>query len=344
MTDPSLPQRYLDEVAARSAGVRQLFEQSGANGESLAPFVEYRVFEPGAVMIEQGSRPKELLLLLGGECEATDKGRGMGGARLRAPDVVGEISMVTKLPAIANVIAISGVRALSLSHVALAELMGASPGAALALMRSFAENVVDKMVRGGEANELSVGTPVADQPFHGTSLRHGGVVAQLRDMRAFQWTDAEVTSGVADLFLVRHPRVSERFIQNGEQSDSLFLLADGTARVDTLDGPVSAFVSGHAFCEHVLMGELSFLTGRPRTGNVIAVTDCELLELSSTRLAEMARVSPGFTGRLLLGILRAVCRKLVDTAATRARYEAVIGGDWKEWFVDDDDFTRRWGS
>lgn len=344
MTDASLPQRYLDEVAARSPGIRQLFEQSAATGESLAPFVEYKVFEPGAVMIEQGSRPKELLLILGGECEASDKGRGMGGARLRAPDVIGEISMVTKLPAIANVVAVSQVRVLSLSHTALADLMGSSPGTALALMRSFAENVVDKIVRGGEGNDISMGTAVEEQPFHGTSLKYGGVVAQLREMRAFQWTEEEVTSGVADLFQVRHPRGAERFIQNGEKSDSLFLLADGTARVDTLDGPVSAFVGGHALCEHVLMGELSFLTGRPRTGNVIAVTDCELLELSSTRLAEMARISPGFTGRLLLGILRAVCRKLVDTAAMRAKYEAVIGGDWKEWFVDDDDFAKRWGN
>lgn len=345
MTTAAVAQQYLDLIAARSPVVKALLARAGATGALLAEFVDARVYPSGTTLIEQGSRPRELFLLVSGEAEAIDKARGLGGSPLSAPDVLGEISMVTKLPAIANVVAVSQVRALALSHTGLADLMGRSPGTALALLRAFAENVVDKIVRGGAPSGPIVGTPVAAAPEGGPvpSLQTMSVTDRLAEMRAFQWTSEEVDSGVANLFRTRLVHAGDRFITDGEKSDSLYLLAAGTARVDTLDGPVSAFVGGHSLCEHVLIGELSFLTSRPRSGTVIAVTDCELLELSSTQMGEMVRMSPGFTGRLLLGVLRAVCRKLVESSAMRARYEAVIGGDWKEWFVDDDDFSRRFG-
>lgn len=344
MSDAASAQSYLDTISSRSPVVRALLTKAGATGATLAPFVEARTYPPGGVLIEQGSRPRDLFLIVSGDAEAADNARSAAGGKLSAPDVVGEISMVTKLPAISNVLAVSSVKVLTLSHVALAEMMAKSPELALALMRSFAENVVDKITRSGDANAAAGVTNAA--PSEGASQAPSKTMSatdRLAEMRAFAWTAQELETGVANLFSTRVYPAGKHFIHNGAASDSLFLLAAGTARVDTLDGPVSAFVGGHSLCEHVLIGELSFLTGRPRTGDVIAVTDCELLELSSTQMVDMVRMSPGFTGKLLLGVLRAVCRKLVDSAAMRAKYEAVVGGDWKEWFVDDDDFSKRFG-
>ncbi len=345
MIDSAFAAHYLDAIGSRSSGVKALLEQARASGPTLAPFVEAMTFAPGERLIQQGSRPGALFLIVAGNAEAVDPSHEITGSRLSAPDVVGEVSLVTKLPAIADVVAVSQVQALPLSYSALAGLLASSPLTALALVRWFAEDVVDKILRTDGSNGPPLGkahTMAPDCPVI-PSVGPSSVVERLAEMQAFQWTHEEVQSGVSTLFCTRMLAPGER-LAAGEESDSLYLLVAGTALVDGPDGPISAFVGGHPQCEHVLIGELSFLTNRPRAASITALTECELLELSSTRLVDMAKISPAFTWRLLLGVLRAECRDLVDNATLRARSESVIDGNWKRWFVDDADYASRFGA
>ncbi len=345
MKDPAAAQRYLDAIAAKSPAVKALLTLSGATGETLSPYVDVRDYALGDVIIREGSQPTELYLVLEGESKVAIMAPGAMVNRLLALDVAGEVSMVTKLPAISTVTADEPVKVLVLPHTAFSDLLASSPGTGFALLRAFAENVVEKIIRTDSAGTPMGpgrdGTPKEDPT--GMYANNAGIEDHLKGMAAFRWKAEEITPEVTRLFRTRHVPAGDRFILDGEPSDSLYLLVVGTARVDALDSPIRAFVGGHSQCEHVVIGELSFLTGRARTGTVMAVTDCELLEFSSARMVELVQGSPAFAGRFLLGILGAVCRKLADTSANRARYTAVIQGDWDKWFVEEADFSAKFG-
>lgn len=90
----------------------------------------------------------------------------------------------------------------------------------------------------------------------------------------------------------------ERIVEQGAAADSLFVLLQGQAEVvvQQSDGDrmhtVATLGPGDCF------GEMSLLTGEPRSGTVIALADCEVLEIAKDDLAEMLRASPGLAEAL----------------------------------------------
>lgn len=99
--------------------------------------------------------------------------------------------------------------------------------------------------------------------------------------------------------LVRGSRVvlygaGEEVVKSGESGESLFLIVAGAVRVDLLrEGArrtVARLNAGDYF------GEMSLLTGAPRSADVFADTDCELLEIDkdtfATVLAERPEILP----------------------------------------------------
>ena len=91
MIDSALAAHYLDAIGSRSSGVKALLEQARASGPTLAPFVEAMTFAPGERLIQQGSRPGALFLIVAGGVErrafaietikaAGDEGLGFAGA------------------------------------------------------------------------------------------------------------------------------------------------------------------------------------------------------------------------------------------------------------------------
>lgn len=95
--------------------------------------------------------------------------------------------------------------------------------------------------------------------------------------------------------LVKRSRLShfgrgERVIEEGQQGDSMFVLLRGTARVAVAkngsDIPVATLSSGNCF------GEMSLLTGEPRTASVTAEADCYVMEISKPMMADIIRDSP----------------------------------------------------
>jgi CRP-like cAMP-binding protein len=83
------------------------------------------------------------------------------------------------------------------------------------------------------------------------------------------------------------------------------LIAAGTARVERDGTNVATLGPGE------LIGELSLLTGAPRTATVIAETDVEVAALSRQEFASLLDASPKLAQKILIG---AVLR-LRDNAA-----------------------------
>lgn len=89
---------------------------------------------------------------------------------------------------------------------------------------------------------------------------------------------------------IHHYGRGERLIQEGNQGDSMFIMLRGTAAVSVAKNGtgirVGVMRQGDCF------GEISLLTGEPRSATVRAEGDCEVLEISKPVMAEVLRESP----------------------------------------------------
>jgi small-conductance mechanosensitive channel len=80
----------------------------------------------------------------------------------------------------------------------------------------------------------------------------------------------------------------EIIVRQGDPGSSMFVVVEGEARV-TLDGEgleVARFAGSGFF------GEMSLLTGEPRTATVTAVTDCTLLEITAEAFRRFVLANP----------------------------------------------------
>jgi len=80
----------------------------------------------------------------------------------------------------------------------------------------------------------------------------------------------------------------ESIVREGAQGSSLFVLIRGEAAVTLAQtsGEVARLRTGDFF------GEMSLLTGQPRTATVTAVTDCRLLEIGVDAFRKVALADP----------------------------------------------------
>jgi small-conductance mechanosensitive channel/CRP-like cAMP-binding protein len=77
-------------------------------------------------------------------------------------------------------------------------------------------------------------------------------------------------------------------VRQGDMGDSMFVVGRGGVRVTILPGAteVATIAAGGYF------GEMSLLTGQPRTATVSAITDCLLLEISAADFRRIALAQP----------------------------------------------------
>ncbi|HWT09215.1 MAG TPA: cyclic nucleotide-binding domain-containing protein, partial [Roseomonas sp.] len=80
-------------------------------------------------------------------------------------------------------------------------------------------------------------------------------------------------------------------VRRGEAGDSLYLLAEGVlevriARPDGSEAAIDRLFPG------AVLGEMSLLTGQPRSATVVAVTEAVVLELSKADLDPVLRARP----------------------------------------------------
>jgi cAMP-dependent protein kinase regulator len=80
-------------------------------------------------------------------------------------------------------------------------------------------------------------------------------------------------------------------VAEGEPGDSLFVLTTGSVKAFVKD-PVGRYGRVRELGEGDFFGEISILTGKPRTATITAASDCDLLELDRAALDSITRTHP----------------------------------------------------
>lgn len=128
-----------------------------------------------------------------------------------------------------------------------------------------------------------------------------------------EWGDAEWGKLLAAT-TVRPYKASEVVIQRGIADRALYFVAAGALEVGVtyVDGvsisPLAKIAAGS------VIGEQSFFDSQPRSANVWAVTDGELLCLTFERFNQLAQTEPGLVRDLLFALGRILSLRLRNTS------------------------------
>ena len=109
-----------------------------------------------------------------------------------------------------------------------------------------------------------------------------------------------------------HFRAGDIVIQRGAQDRALFLVASGSLEVGVYPeapAPIARLGAGS------VIGEQSFFDGQPRSMNVWAVNDGELLRLTPEGFASFGTQEPELARDLLLALGRVLSLRLRATSA-----------------------------
>lgn len=106
-------------------------------------------------------------------------------------------------------------------------------------------------------------------------------------------------------------------IREGEEGDSFFIIARGKADV-TVGGPTGVGRSVRTLGPGDYFGEMSLLTGAPRTATVRALEDMELLVVDKAAFREILVANPGVAERLS----ETISRRQLELQAERAKAPA----------------------
>lgn len=107
----------------------------------------------------------------------------------------------------------------------------------------------------------------------------------------------------------RHIDANESFLLQGEPGGSLIYIVSGAARV-TQAGIGGTRVLGDLGSGDIA-GEMSLLTGQPRTATVTALSDLEVLEIDRPSLDRLIEHAPAIASRLMLNVARMVCERVL---------------------------------
>jgi CRP-like cAMP-binding protein len=115
----------------------------------------------------------------------------------------------------------------------------------------------------------------------------------------------------------------EPVFRQGEKSSALYIIKNGKVEVRATD-PTGEEVQLAVLGPHQFIGEVSFLTGVPRTATVVPLEDCELLMLGEAELRRLVNDHP-----VLLKVLKTYHLDRVvataDTLKTFLRQKRVEG-------------------
>jgi len=100
----------------------------------------------------------------------------------------------------------------------------------------------------------------------------------------------------------------EKIVQKGEVGDELFLVLEGLVEVvgklDHKQFTIANFEKGELF------GEMAFISNTPRSADIVAVSDLELLVFSRNHLEKSLKTHPAIIARVLLNIARVLSERL----------------------------------
>jgi small-conductance mechanosensitive channel len=132
---------------------------------------------------------------------------------------------------------------------------------------------------------------VAARHQHGRAPAHTPAESLLADTALFSAFSAEERAVLAGRLVERQVKQGATVVRQGDAASTLFLVREGVleARVANATG---AEIAVNRLAAGDLFGEMSLLTGEPRSASVVALTDAALYELSKEHLSPMLAQRP----------------------------------------------------
>lgn len=252
----------------------------------VAAGMNRRIMYRGAVLFEAGEQTRSLHFIVSGTFEIRNEDRRLDTAG--AGQCLGEFAFLTGEPRSATVVALEEGEVLELSEEVMRSVSGRHPRIGA---------VLDKMYHGRVLARVLAESPLFG--FLDVSDRHR--VASLFHMIRIP-ADVEIVSagsGDSALFLVKSGKLEIRRPHGNGTS------AERATVLDTV-GPNEFF------------GEVSFLTGVPRTASVVAVADSELLKIDQDDLRDLASEHPR-----LIDVMKAFHLKRIENALRVAKATSI---------------------
>lgn len=131
-------------------------------------------------------------------------------------------------------------------------------------------------------------------------------------------SDTDTRRILRDGTILRIPR-GQRVVRAGDAGPDMFMLLSGVAEVRAAQmKPGGVPYVLETLGTGQIFGEMSFLSGRPRTADVVALSDLELLSLNRTFLDRLTESIPTAASRLLLNLSVYLVDRLQNTTRTLA--------------------------
>jgi serine/threonine protein kinase/CRP-like cAMP-binding protein len=243
----------------------------------LARSLRVHAFPAGALVLEEGSTGRSFFFVARGRVVVSAQNfehRRVYLTALTDGDCFGEHAYFTHEPRNASVEASEAVVVVELEPHAIDALIARFPPVADVLLSFFKERVAESMLA--------------------KSALFGHLA--VRDRRA-----------LASRFTLLHARAGELLLREGDRSDALYALKSGSVTVFT--GPSAQPIELATLGPGEIFGEVAAVKGTPRTANVVALSDCELLKLEARDLHAFLETNPEIDALLE----RAIERRAEDT-------------------------------
>lgn len=128
--------------------------------------------------------------------------------------------------------------------------------------------------------------------------------AVLSRLQAFAGLDGEDVRGLIRYSSAESFRAGDRIIQEGEEGHCMYVVLEGSVRVVAAGVDLAVLGDGDFF------GEISLVDDGPRSADVLAVSDCQLLLVTRMTLGLLTASHPAAAIHLLAAIGRSLVGKL----------------------------------
>lgn len=107
-----------------------------------------------------------------------------------------------------------------------------------------------------------------------------------------------------------HVDAGARLARQGDMGEELYIILEGSAETRAADcNPARQRVLG-TYTRGDFFGELSVLTGNPRTNDIVAISDLDVLFFDRATLLKFMKRKPSLAAKLLLNMARVVAERL----------------------------------
>jgi CRP-like cAMP-binding protein len=241
-----------EQAASPFAGIPLLSDLGPEELESAAAGLKRRLLSKGATVFEKGDRSRSLSFVVSGTLEIRNDGKKLDTAG--AGSCLGEFAFLTGEPRSATVVASEESEVLELGYEAMESLVARHPRVGTVLERMYHRRVLARVL--------------AESPL-------------------FEFLDAGERQRLASKFeLLRLPAGIE-VAEEGATDGALYLVKKGGIEIRR-GGSVRLGTIG----PNEFFGEVSFLTGVPRTAAAVTTEDSELLRIDKDVLTELTREHP----------------------------------------------------